>query len=457
MIGSALCAWLLAGLCGVIAAPDVPAQSNTAVSLEIRDAIGPATSDFFVRTLARASENKARFVILEMDTPGGLDSAMREMIRAILASDIPVVIYVSPSGARAASAGTYLLYASHVAAMAPATNLGAATPVQIGGSPPAEPKDAPKEKDAPDDNSAEPTRGSATERKAVNDAVAYIRGLAELRGRNAEWAEEAVRTAASLTASSALEQQVVDVVATDIPDLLQQLDGRQVKTSAGEITLATEGVVIERAEPDWRTQLLAVITNPNIAYFLMLVGVYGLLLEGYNPGAIVPGVVGAIALLLALYAFQVLSVNYAGLGLIALGLILIVAEAFSPSFGALGLGGIAAFVFGSVILMDSDVPEFQIARPLIGGVALGAGLLLLITVLLLSRSRQRPVQTGTEQLLREPVFALESFKQSGNVRVHGEIWHARSAVPIEAGQQLRVVRVDGLTLEVEPVAQDESV
>jgi len=457
MIGSALCAWLLAGLCGVIAAPDVPAQSNTAVSLEIRDAIGPATSDFFVRTLARASENKARFVILEMDTPGGLDSAMREMIRAILASDIPVVIYVSPSGARAASAGTYLLYASHVAAMAPATNLGAATPVQIGGSPPAEPKDAPKEKDAPDDNSAEPTRGSATERKAVNDAVAYIRGLAELRGRNAEWAEEAVRTAASLTASSALEQQVVDVVATDIPDLLQQLDGRQVKTSAGEITLATEGVVIERAEPDWRTQLLAVITNPNIAYFLMLVGVYGLLLEGYNPGAIVPGVVGAIALLLALYAFQVLSVNYAGLGLIALGLILIVAEAFSPSFGALGLGGIAAFVFGSVILMDSDVPEFQIARPLIGGVALGAGLLLLITVLLLSRSRQRPVQTGTEQLLREPVFALESFTQSGNVRVHGEIWHARSAVPIEAGQQLRVVRVDGLTLEVEPVAQDESV
>jgi membrane-bound serine protease (ClpP class) len=427
---------------------------NTAVLLEIRDAIGPATSDFFRRTLEQANERKVSLVILQMDTPGGLDSAMRDMIRDILASEVPVATYVAPSGARAASAGTYLLYASHIAAMAPATNLGAATPVQIGGSPsePARDKSRADNKDDAADAPREPA--NALERKAVNDAVAYIRGLAELRGRNADWAESAVRSAASLSASAALEQNVIDVIAADIPELLRKIDGRKIKVASGEIELATASLVVERVEADWRTQLLAVITNPNVAYLLMLVGVYGLLLEGYNPGALVPGVVGAICLLLALYAFQVLSVNYAGLGLMLLGLALIVAEAFTPSFGVLGLGGIAAFVIGSVILMDTDVPGFEIAWSAIGGMALAGGIAVMVTSIYVVRSRRRPVETGAQQLLRETAVATEAFDTEGFVRIHGELWRAVTNVPIAAGQRVRVVKVDGLTLEVVPAADE---
>jgi membrane-bound serine protease (ClpP class) len=450
-----LLALLAACLCAGLAAQDSNVEhSKTAVVLEISDAIGPATSDFFVRTLKQASERKATLVILQMDTPGGLDSAMRDMIRAILASEIPVVTYVAPSGARAASAGTYLLYASHVAAMAPATNLGAATPVQIGGSPAAPPneqKDRPKgeSQDQSKDGERAPS-GTAMERKAVNDAVAYIRGLAELRGRNADWAEDAVRTAASLSASAALQQNVVDVIAADISDLLHQIDGRRVKIRSGELQLATRDLSVERVQADWRTKLLSMLTNPNVAYLLMLIGVYGLLLEGYSPGAIVPGVVGAISLLLALYAFQVLSVNYAGLGLMILGIALIVAEAFAPSFGALGLGGIAAFVFGSVILLDTEVPGFQVARTLIGGVALAGAIVMLGTAMMFARSRRRSVETGREQMLREQAIAMEDFETAGLVRVHGEIWRAHSAAPVKEGQRLRIVQIEGLTLEVAP-------
>lgn len=431
-----------------LAAKEPPQEgSNTAVMLEISDAIGPATSDFFRRALERANERKAKLLILQMDTPGGLDSAMRDMIRAILASNVPVVTYVAPSGARAASAGTYLLYASHVAAMAPATNLGAATPVQIGG--------APAQPEKPDGDADDKAKASephtAEERKAVNDAVAYIRGLAELRGRNADWAEAAVRTAASLSATAALEQHVVDVIAADVPELLRKIDGRKVRVAIGDVELATSELVVERVQTDWRTKLLAVITNPNVAYLLMLVGVYGLLLEGYNPGAMFPGVLGAICLLLALYAFQVLSVNYAGLGLMILGLALIIAEAFTPSFGALGLGGVAAFVIGSIILLDTDVPGFEIARGVIGGVALAGGLVVFMTATFFARSRRRPVTTGAEQLLSEPAVAIESFEASGFVRVRGELWRAVSATPIKEGERLRVLKVDGLTLEVMPL------
>jgi membrane-bound serine protease (ClpP class) len=416
------------------------AQSNSALLLAIHDAIGPATSDFFVRALDRAQDRKAQLVIVELDTPGGLDSAMRDMIKAMLASRVPVVIYVSPSGARAASAGTYLLYASHIAAMAPATNLGAATPIQIG---------APSGQDDHDKDS-KPEPGTAEERKAINDAVAYIRGLAELRGRNADWAESAVRTAASLPASAALEQKVVDVIARDVADLLEQIDGRIVKVSTGELRLATRGLMVERTDPDWRMRLLATLTNPNVAYLLMLVGIYGLLLEGYNPGAILPGVAGAICLLLALYAFQVLSVNYAGLGLILLGLALLVGEAFVPSFGSLGIGGIAAFVIGSIILLDTGVPGFEVARSLIGGIAFAGALLILLIASYFARSRKRPVVTGAEQLLTEPAIALSDFERSGRVRVRGEIWNAIARAPVKEGQRLRIVRIDGLTLAVEP-------
>ncbi len=413
--------------------------------------IGPATSDFFERQLRSAQDSGADLVVVTIDTPGGLETSMRDMVQAILAADVPVVAYVAPSGARAASAGTFLVYASHVAAMAPATNLGAATPVPIGGEP--------RERGAPDTGSPgkepsatpeSPRPGSAVERKAVNDAVAYIRGLAHLRGRNAEWAEQAVRDGASLPADEALQANVIDLVATDLPELLRAIDGRAVKLQSREIRLATAGIVLRDVQPDWRTELLQLVTNPNVAYLLMLIGIYGLLLEGYNPGSVLPGVVGAICLLLALFAFQVLSVNYAGLALVALGVLLIVAESFVPSFGTLGLGGIVAFVIGSIMLLDNEVPGFGIAWPLIAAMALIGSLLLLGIVSFAVRARRRPVVSGAEGLLRERAEAIESFDRRGLVRVHGEVWTAVTRVPVLEGQRLRIVRVTGLTLEVEP-------
>lgn len=422
-----------------------PAESARSVHvIEIRDAIGPATSDFFLKSLAIAEQRRSQLLILQLDTPGGLETAMRDMIRGILSSSIPVAIYVSPSGARAASAGTYLLYASHVSAMAPATNLGAATPVQIGIG------NSPDRARGDSQNSESADSESAKERKAVNDSVAYIRALAELRKRNVEWAELAVRTAASLSAEAALEQDVIDVIAADVPDLLRQIDGRRVTTRRGVVELATSHAVVERIEADWRTQLLAVLTNPNVAFLLMLAGVYGLLLEATNPGALMPGIAGAICLLLALYAFQLLSVNFAGLGLILLGLAFIVAEAFVPAYGALGTGGIAALVVGSVILWDREVPGFEVARGLVGGIAFAAGVAMLITVTYFSRARRLPVVTGAEQLLQETAVALADFSQSGPVQVVGERWTAVTRTPVTRGQRLRVLRVTGLTLEVAP-------
>jgi membrane-bound serine protease (ClpP class) len=358
-----------------------------------------------------------------------------------------VVIYVSPSGARAASAGTYLLYASHVAAMAPATNLGAATPIQIGGAEPPRQKDQrPHDKN----EQAPPQPENASERKAVNDAVSYIRGLAEMRDRNADWAEAAVREAVSLTARAALEQKVIDVIAVDLQDLLRQLDGRKVKTRYGVVQLATQGLATEEFTADWRTKLLSILTNPNVAYLLMLAGIYGLLLEGYNPGGFAPGVIGALCLLLALYAFQILSVNYAGLALIALGIALIVAEAFAPSFGALGIGGVVAFTIGSVMLFEGEVPGFQIARGLIGGMAVAAALIMLLSAGLFMRSRRARVTTGVEQMLQERAVALEDFDDVGRVGIRGEIWRAMTRTPVKKGARLKVLRVDGLTLEVAP-------
>jgi membrane-bound serine protease (ClpP class) len=436
------CLLLVAGAIAVIGRADSPGPSG--VLLPVSGPIGPATSDFFVRALRKAAEQGATVVVVTIDTPGGLDSSMRDMVQAILASSVPVVSYVSPSGARAASAGTFLVYASHVAAMAPATNLGAATPVQIGnpgGSVQPADQGADGQPGAP---------GTALERKAVNDAVAYIRSLAQLRGRNVEWAEKAVRTGASLPADDALAAGVVDLVAGDLAGLLQALDGRTVKLQSREAVLHTTGLLLREVRPDWRTELLSLVTNPNVAYLLMLVGIYGLLLEGFNPGTVLPGVVGAISLLLALFAFQVLSVNYAGLALIALGVLLIVAETFVPSFGALGLGGIVAFVMGSVMLLDESVPGFGIAWQVIGAMGLAGALMLLAIVSFAVRARRRPVVSGAEGLLRERAEAVEDFDREGRVRVHGEIWTATSAGPVYQGQRLRITRVHGLALEVEP-------
>jgi membrane-bound serine protease (ClpP class) len=454
----------------LIALPSSPAarpQAGSRVSvLEINGAIGPATSRYVVRGIEAARGNGSQLVVIEMDTPGGLDSSMRDIIREILASPIPVVSYVFPEGARAASAGTYILYASHVAAMAPATNLGAATPVSIGGEPTPSPGGAPAPVPGPDDGkgpqqpsassssssrtpSSEPE--SAMERKVINDAVAYIRGLAELRGRNAEWAEQAVRGAASLPAHLALERNVVDLIAPDLPALLAQLDGREVRIGQHSMKLATRGLTVIPMKPDWRTQLLAVITNPTIAYGLLVIGIYGLLLEGYNPGVVLPGVVGTIALLLALFAFQLLSVSYAGLALVALGVGLIIAEFYFPTFGSLGLGGLIAFVVGSLILFDSDVPGMNIGLPLIGAVATAGGLIILGIVFLATRSLRRPVVTGLQAMLGDKAEVTETFAGKGRVRYRGELWNARSAAELRAGETARIVKVEGLTLWVEPL------
>jgi membrane-bound serine protease (ClpP class) len=442
---------------------------GTATVLEIDGAIGPATSRYVVRGLEAARQTGSRVVVLQLDTPGGLDSAMRDIIRAILASPIPVVSYVSPSGARAASAGTYILYASHIAAMAPATNLGAATPVSIGGEPQPEPAPLPMPGATPDKDGsagsgsarstpgggapavgAPPVPGSAMERKVVNDAVAYIRGLAELRGRNADWAEQAVRGAASLSATAALQQKVIDVIAADIPDLLARIDGREVHLGDRSVQLATRDLTLTHLKPDWRTQLLAVITNPTVAYGLMVIGIWGLLLEGYNPGAVLPGVVGSICLLVALFAFQLLSVNYAGLALVEVGTAMIVAEFFFPTYGSLGVGGLIAFVVGSLILFDTDVPGLNVGRPLIAAFATVGALMIGGIVYLATRDMRRPVATGTEGMLGAGAEVVADFTGRGRVRYGGELWNARSNAPLRAGDVARIVKVEGLTLWVEP-------
>ncbi|MBS1213006.1 MAG: putative rane-bound ClpP-class protease associated with aq [Proteobacteria bacterium] len=428
-----------------------PSPPRPVLQLQVDGPIGPATSDYLVRSLDKAAERNAALVIIRMDTPGGLDTAMRDIIKKIIASPVPVATYVAPGGARAASAGTYILYASHIAAMAPGTNLGAATPVQItapagiGGD-----REKSKEK-AESDKSPD----DAMTRKMVNDAVAYLQGLAKMRGRNAQWAEKAVRQGASLPAEEALALKVVDLIALDTADLLRKLDGHSMNVLGQEIKLALTGTAFEVLEPDWRSRLLAVITNPNVAYILMLIGIYGLILEFYNPGAVAPGTIGAICLLLALYAFQVLPVNYAGLALIILGIGLMIAEAFAPSFGVLGLGGATAFVIGSVILMDTDVAGFAVNPGLVAAFTLSSVAFFVLALGMIVKSRNRPVVSGREEMIGSVGVALEDFDAAGQIRVHGEIWSARTVAPMRKGQQARVSGMDGLTLLVEPVATNE--
>ncbi|HUL18429.1 MAG TPA: nodulation protein NfeD [Steroidobacteraceae bacterium] len=440
------------------AAPAAAAPAGTATVLAIQGAIGPATARYVVHGIAAAREAGSRLVVLELDTPGGLDSAMRDIIQAILASEVPVAAYVTPQGARAASAGTYILYASHIAAMAPATNLGAATPVPIGGESPGAPSPLPGGADAPRPGgaaapakpAAEPAAGGAMERKVVNDAVAYIRSLAELRGRNAEWAESAVRGAASLSATQALHEKVIDLIAQDVPDLLARIDGREVRVADHTVKLATRTLTVVQARPDWRTRLLAVITHPTVAYGLMLIGIWGLLLEGYNPGAVLPGVAGSICLLIALFAFQVLSVNYAGLALVAVGVGMIIAEFFFPTYGSLGIGGLIAFVVGSLILFDSDTPGLQVGRSLIAAIATVGGFIIAGIAYLATRAMRRPVATGAQAMIGASAEVIADFTGRGRVRYGGELWNARSAAALHAGEQARIVKVEGLTLWVEP-------
>ena len=449
--------WLVIGLLLLSSASsrssDAAASADRfATLIELKGPIGPAMSRYVEHSIADAVNQHSAVVILQMDTPGGLDTSMRDIIKAILASPLPVVTYVAPSGARAASAGTYILYASHLAAMAPATNLGAATPISIGGEPSAPPA-APSVNPGDDKKQKGPEEmpaGTALEHKAVNDAVAYIRSLAQLRGRNAEWAEAAVRGAASLSADDALQQHVIEIVAKDVPDLLQQLQGRKVKPMDREMVLETRGLAVRSIAPDWRTRVLLILTHPTIAYGLLLVGIYGLLLEGYNPGAVLPGVVGALALLLGLYGLQLLEVNYAGLALMALGVGLIVAEFFMPAFGSLGVGGLAAFVIGSIMLFDNRASGPRVALPLIVGIAVAGGLVILTVGWLAARARRRPLFSGVETMIGASVEAVRDCQDRCVVRYGGELWNARTASPLRAGQQARIVRVVELTLWVEP-------
>lgn len=437
-----------------------PAAAAPVLVLEVRDAIGPASADYLIRGIARSREMGAPLVVVKLDTPGGLDTSMRQIIQAMLASPVPVAVYVSPDGARAASAGTYILYAAHIAAMAPATTLGAATPVAIGmpgigQKPPGDGKaDKPgtgeSTRDGAKPGSPPKDMADAMTAKQVHDASAFIRALAQQRGRNAEWAERAVREAVSLTATEALREKVIDVIARDVPELLAQIDGRTVRVQGADLKLATRGLGQEAVLPDWRQRLLSVIANPSFALILMMIGIYGLMFEFSSPGFGVAGVTGAICLLLALFALQMLPVNYAGLALILLGMALFAAELLTPAFGVLGIGGAVAFIAGGLLLFDRDVPGMGLPLPLIFGLAASSAALVLFGGGMALRARRRPVVSGQEEMIGATAQVLAVGESGTWAMVHGERWKVQGTEPLRPGQRIRVVAMNGLTLEVRP-------
>jgi membrane-bound serine protease (ClpP class) len=445
--------------------------------VDLDGAVGPASVDLIIRSIADAEDAGAQALIIRMDTPGGLDKSMRDLVKEILAADVPVITYVAPDGARAASAGTYIAYASHIAAMAPATNIGSATPVTIGGgsaptpgTPP--PPDVPKpggapeqspasgpdgggqgqegggEQGAPEAAPATPASTDAMTRKVINDAVAYLQGLAELRGRNIEWAEEAVRYGANLRASEALEMNVIDVVAPNLRSLLEDLDGRSVTLNTRTVTLNVADAGVRQVETDWQHDLLTIITDPSIAYGLLIFGFYGLILEFYNPGMIFPSVIGIVCLLLGAYGLQMLPINYAGLALIVVGIGLMIAEVFTPTFGIMGIGGVVAFVIGSVILMDTEAPGYQVPFLVIGAFAAATAGLSMLAIGAAVQARRQRVATGQEAMLGQRAEALEDFSGNGHVWAFSERWNAHTDAPVKKGDIVTITGIDGLTLKV---------
>ena len=445
----------LALAAGAAAAEEAGETRPVGVLTDLEGPIGPAATRHVAKTLEAARQRGAEVVILRINTPGGLATSMRDIIEEILASSVPVVGYVAPSGAHAASAGTYILYATHVAAMAPGTNLGAATPVMIGGGglpglPSGEDEKGEDKTDGEGEGDGEAAKATGSlETKAVEDAAALIRGLAEMHGRNAVWAEKAVREAASLSASEALAEHVIEVVAADVDALLVALDGRVVTVGKAERTLATSGLALELIEPDFLTKVLGVLANPNVAFMLMMLGVYGLIFEFANPGSIAPGVVGSISLILGLYALNQLPLDYAGLALVVLGIAMMLAEAFTPAFGVLGLGGIAAFVIGAAMLFDTDVPAYQLSWWVVGGSAATSGLLLILVLHFVFVSHRRVVVSGAEQMVGAAARVVDWSGETGHVRIEGERWRARANRAFEPGELVRVNSMDGLTLQVE--------
>jgi membrane-bound serine protease (ClpP class) len=423
------------------------AAAERALVLEIDGAIGPPLADYIVRELRAARPGEVGIVVLRMNTPGGLDTSMRQIVSAILASPVPVATYVAPNGARAASSGTHIAYASAIAAMAPGTNIGAATPIQLAGRP-LNPSGHARQKEKPE-TAEEPA--DAETRKIVNDAIAYIKSLAALSGRNADWAVDAVRSAASLPAAEALSLHVIDVIADDVPDLLRKIDGRTVNVAGKPQVLATAALEAVNDPPDWRTELLSLATNPNVAFILLLIGVYGLILEFFNPGAVAPGLIGAISLLVALYALALLPISYAGAALVLLGVALMIAEAHIGAFGALGLGGIAAFVIGALMMFPTRAPGFTLSAGVIAGAAIGSAALFILVLAALLRSRKHPVVTGSEALVGAEGETVAWEGSEGRVRVQGEIWRARADAALLTGSRVRVVGRDGLVLRVENI------
>ncbi len=410
-------------------------------------AISPASAEFLTDAIERAEDDGATALVIELDTPGGLVDSTRDIVQGILASRVPVIVYVAPSGARAGSAGVFITLAAHVAAMAPSTNIGAATPIQMGGAPmpggPASP---------PDTTGGETGDGEpdALERKILNDTIAFIRTISERRGRNADWAERAVREGASITETEALAENVVDLVAPSLPALLDQVDGREVEVLDRTVALDTANAEVRTIEAGLRFRILDTIANPNIAFVLMLIGIYGIFFELMNPGAILPGVVGGISLLLAFFALQALPVNYAGILLILFALVLFIAEVKVASYGLLTVGGIVAFVLGATMLFDAPGSLVRVSwSVIVPATLLTAGFFAFVMGLAWRTYKSRPT-TGKEALIGERGHVTTRIDRVGAVSVHGELWRARAEEPIDVGTEVVVVGVDGLTLTVRP-------